>query len=117
MWDSVPGCGNLQVKLRKAWDSPGSPVVKLSPSDAGRAGSIPLGRAGAPHALWSKNQDVKQQRYCNRFNKDFKNCPHQKKKKIPKKIKLSKYWVNWSKLVGDRPLARAQINTYIKFRQ
>ena len=40
-----------------------------------------------------------------------------KKKTNLKKIKLSKYWVNWDKLVGDRPLARAQINKYVKFRQ
>ena len=111
MWESAG-------KTAQGLGSPGGPVVKMSPSDAGRADSIPLGGAGAPHALWPKNQEVKQQRYCNRFNKDFKNGPHQKKKKKNlKKIKLSKYWVNWDKLVGDRPLARAQINKYVKFRQ
>ena len=42
---------------------------------------------------------------------------HIKKKKKLKKTKLSKYWVNWDKLVGGRPLARAQENKYVKFRQ
>ena len=37
-----------------------------------------------------KNQNVKQKQYCNKFNKDFKNCPHQKKKKILKKHKWAK---------------------------
>ena len=41
---------------------------------AGAAGSI-------PRALWSKNQNIKWKQYCNRFNTDFKNGPHQKKKK------------------------------------
>ena len=35
---------------------------------------------------------------------------HIKKKKKLKKKKLGKYWINWDKLVGDRPLARTQIN-------
>ena len=30
-----------------------------------------------PHG--QKNQNVKQKQYCNKFNKDFKNGPHQKK--------------------------------------
>ena len=62
-------------------DFPGGPVVKTSPSNAGDGGSI-LGRgAKNPHALWPKNQSVKQKQYCNKFNKDFKNGPHKKKKK------------------------------------
>ena len=28
------------------------------------------------HALWAKNQNIKQKPYCNKFNKDFKNGPH-----------------------------------------
>ena len=33
-----------------------------------------------------KNQKVKQKQYCNEFNKDFKNGPHQKKKKKNEKV-------------------------------
>ena len=33
------------------------------------------------HALPSKNQNIKQKQCCNKFNKDFKNGPCQKKKK------------------------------------
>ena len=38
-----------------------------------------------PHALKSKNQNMKQKQYCNKFNKDFKNGPHQKFFKKKKK--------------------------------
>ena len=30
--------------------------------------------------LSQKNQNIKQKQYCNKFNKNFKNGPHQKKK-------------------------------------
>ena len=56
---------------------PGGPVVKMSPSNAGGAGSIPGWGARIPHALGPKNQNIKQKHYCNKFNKDFKNGPHQ----------------------------------------
>ena len=61
-------------------DFPGGPVVKTSPSNAGGAGSIPGQGTKIPHASWLKNQNIKQKQYCNKFNKDFKNGPHQKKK-------------------------------------
>ena len=32
--------------------------------------------AKIPHALWPKNQNVKQKQYYNKFNKNFKNGPH-----------------------------------------
>ena len=35
-----------------------------------------------PHASWPKKQNIKQKLCCNKFNKDFKNDPHPKKKKI-----------------------------------
>ena len=60
-------------------DFPGGPVVKTSLSNEGGVGSIPGRGAKIPHALWPKNQNVKQKQYCNKFNKDFKNGPHQKK--------------------------------------
>ena len=62
-----------------AGDFPGSPVVKTSPSNAGGAGPIPGRGAKIPHALGPKNQNIKQKQYCNKFNKDFKNGPHQKR--------------------------------------
>ena len=55
---------------------PGGPVVKTLPSSAGITGSI-LG----PRAHFPRNWNVKQKQDCNKFNKDFKNGPHQKKQK------------------------------------
>ena len=37
-----------------------------------------------PHASRPKNQNVKQKQYCNKFNEDFKNGPHQKSLKKEK---------------------------------
>ena len=37
-----------------------------------------LGGAKIPHASQPKNQNTKQKQYCNKFNKDFENGPHQK---------------------------------------
>ena len=42
-------------------------------------GSIPDQGTKIPHASWPESQNIKQRQYCNRFNKDFKNGPHQKK--------------------------------------
>ena len=69
---------------RGSWDFPGGPVVKTSPSNAGRAGSILGQGAKIPHALRPKDQNIKQKQCCNKLSKDFKNVPHQKKKKNPK---------------------------------
>ena len=69
---------------------PGGPVVKTSPFNAGCEGSFPGWGTKIPHASWTKNKYIKQKQYCNKFNKDFKNGPHQKKKKSLKgKINLS----------------------------
>ena len=67
-------------------DFPGSPVVKTLPSNAGRVGLIPGQGARIPQASRPKSQNVKQKQYCNKFNKDFKNGPHQKKKNALGKI-------------------------------
>ena len=56
-------------------------MVKTLPPNAGGAGLIPGQGAKIPHALQPKNQNRKQKQYCNKFNKDFKNGPHHKKKK------------------------------------
>ena len=60
---------------------PGGSMVKNPPDnagDTGDAGSIPHQGAKILHALWPKNKIIKQKQYCNKFNKDFKNGPHQK---------------------------------------
>ena len=46
-------------------------------------------RSHMPHG--QKNQNIKQKQYCNKFNKDFKNCPHQKKKNLKKQNKTNKH--------------------------
>ena len=53
---------------------PGDPVIKTWPSNTGGAGQ----GAKILHALGPKNQNIKQKQHCNKFNKDFKNGPHQK---------------------------------------
>ena len=65
----------------KMRDLPGDPVVKTSLSKAAGVGSIPRQRAKIPHASCPENQNIIQRQYCNKFNKDLKNGPHQKKKK------------------------------------
>ena len=45
------------------------------------------GEAGIPQALQPKSQNMKHKQYGNTFNKDFKNGPHQKKKKKIEKNK------------------------------
>ena len=63
-------------------------MVKTLIFHAGSRGSMPAPGAKMPHDSWPRSQNIKQKQYCNKFNKDFKNGPHQKKKKIFKiKIK------------------------------
>ena len=45
----------------------------------GDVGLIPGGGAEIPHALRSNIQNIKQEQYCNEFNKDFKDDPPEKK--------------------------------------
>ena len=54
--------------------------------NAGDEGSIPGGAVKIPHVSQLKNQNVKQKQYCNKFYKDFKNGPHQKKIYIKKRV-------------------------------
>ena len=58
---------------------------ETSPSSTGGASSIPGPGAKSPRASRPKKQNGKQKQHCNKFNKDFKNGPHQKKKKKIKK--------------------------------
>ena len=55
---------------------PGGPVVETS--NAG--GAFPwLGNLDPTCLMAEKQKHEKQKRYCNKFNKDFKNGPHEKK--------------------------------------
>ena len=42
------------------WEFPGGPVVKTSPSNIRHVDLIPDQGTKIPHALWSKNQNIKQ---------------------------------------------------------
>ena len=99
MWNSwvkiLPSFISLLKKWENHQDFPGGPVVKTSPSNAGGVGSIPGRGAKFPHASQPKKRIIKQKQYCNKFNKDFKNGPHQKEKK-------EKKWENHKILSGAR---------------
>ena len=64
-------------------------MVKISPSNAGGVSLVPCWTTKIPHGLWPKNQNIKQKQYCNKFSKDFKNGPHQKRNL--KKILICKF--------------------------
>ena len=67
-------------------------MVKILPSNAGAAGSIPGLEAKIPYASGPKKQNIKRKQNCNKFNKDFKKMIHIKKKNLyqqPKKKKFS----------------------------
>ena len=63
----------------KGRDFPASPVIKTLPSNAGGMGSIPGLGAKIPPASWPKKQNITPKQYCNKFDKDFKNDPPEKK--------------------------------------
>ena len=57
-------------------------MVKTLPSSIGSAGLIPGWRAKIPHGSQPKSKtkpNIRQKQYCKKFNKDFKNGPHQKR--------------------------------------
>ena len=89
----------LILKIQIKGNLPGGPVVNTSSSKARGVGSIPGWGDKIPGwgaRSWSNEPDIKQKQYCNKFNKDFKNGPHQK---IFKKCKLkNELWSsnNWS---------------------
>ena len=45
-----------------------------------------------PHASWLKNQNIKQKQYCNKFIKDFKKGPHQKRER-ERDIEKTDWWL------------------------
>ena len=62
-------------------------MVKTSPSTAGVVALIPCQGTLNPHASRPVNQNIKQTKYCNEFNKNFKNGSQQKKKERKKERK------------------------------
>ena len=66
-------------------------MVEILLSNAGGRGSIPGQGARIPHASQPKNQNIKQKQYCNKFSKDFKTGPHQKKSLQKKKKEMIMY--------------------------
>ena len=80
------GClPNLVVQ----WLGPHLPVQ-------GVGGSVPGQRTKIPHALRSKNQNIRQKQYCNAFNKDFKNWSTSKNKTTKKKWpSVGPRWGHW----------------------
>ena len=60
---------------------PDGPVIEILPSSVEGLGSIPGQGAKILHASQPKYQKHKAEQYCNKFNKDFKNGPHQKTNK------------------------------------
>ena len=66
----------LVVKSGQGQSIPSCSVDKILPSDPGGVGLIPSQGTKIPHALHSKNQNLKQKQYCNTFNKAFKHGPH-----------------------------------------
>ena len=71
-------------------------MVGTSPSNAVGAGSIPGHGARIPHASRPKNQNIKQKQCCNKFNKDFKIGPHQKKKKSKNNPSISTFIIRYN---------------------
>ena len=68
---------------------PGSPVVKTLPSNTWCVGSIPGQGAKILHALWLKNEKMKQKQYCIKFNKGSK------KKKWERAVIMKVHVKNW----------------------
>ena len=67
------------TSFKKQWrDFPSGPLVKISPSKAGSASSIPGRGTKILQTLWSKKKKkkVKQKQCYNKLSKDVKNGPH-----------------------------------------
>jgi len=64
-------------------------LLRLS-SSAGRVGSIP---GQIANALWPKNQNIKQNQYCNKYNKDFKKLHIKKKKRHTENTEKTDWWL------------------------
>ena len=65
-------------------------MVKTSLSNREGVGSIPGPGEDIPRDTRARHPNLKQKQYCNKFNKVFKNGPHQ----IKKSKTLNRYWVS-----------------------
>ena len=80
----------MHDSLTKMRDFPGSPVVKILPSNASSACSTPGWGGKIPHASQPKHQNIRWKQYCIKFNKNFKHGSHRSiLKKGKKKSKMS----------------------------
>ena len=71
-----------EVKASKYGDFPGgSSGSNIAFHHGGQGGACSVLAQGTkiPHALQPKTQNIKQKQYCNKFSKDVKNGPRQKK--------------------------------------
>ena len=72
-WSGVP--------LPSPGDLPDPGIEPVSPVTPKLAGGVFINSTtweALSHALCPKNQNIKQKQYFNKFNRDFKNDPHQK---------------------------------------
>ena len=92
LWDQTKySLRHRSKEIRNVYkDFPGGLVVKTLPSNAEGAGSVPGWGSEIPCACDQKTKTEKQEQYCNKLNKDFKNGLH-KKKKLSKKQMLRKW--------------------------
>ena len=75
---SISSCFSRETQEDNHWDIPDRPVIAISLSRA--RGVISISGLGAriPPASQPEDWNIKQKQHCNKFNKNFKNCPHQK---------------------------------------
>ena len=65
--------GQPKIKKKKSFEStsfrdfPGGPGVEILSSSSGGAGSVPGQEDKIPHDTQPKNQNIKQEQYCNKF--------------------------------------------------
>ena len=107
-------CASKDTVKKVKRDFPGGPLVKTLPSNAGGVGSITNLGAKNPHALRLKNQNIKHKQYCNKFNKDFKNGPHQKNLKKKKKEESEKTTHRMGENFGKSYIRKGFISTICK---
>ena len=74
----ISSCFSRETHENNHWDVPDRPVIAISLSSARGVISISALGARSPPASQPENRNVTQKEYCNKFNKNFKNCPHQK---------------------------------------
>ena len=67
-------------------------------------GSIPGQGAKIPHASWPKSQNIKQKKYCNKFNKGLKMIHH---RKILKNVTFESVLMRWMEL---EPIIQSEVS-------